>query len=212
MGSLTKKYISRPVERISQNKYISPIITLNPVTGPYVIGKNILESRAASRQQQHEDEQMAREMAQETSAIGQEELEKYRSGELTEGQKATIQKQTDIQKAQLRQALASGGISSSSMRATEEGSINQYGASLAAKFSEQHWDAAMKILGLSTSAQNTLHQMSRENMQENIQLYSGLMSLIGTGVGAWVGSSGGGTEKSTEGTDTSDHVSENLVP
>lgn len=186
VSDLGKKIVDTG-KNIASSDIVKTALTLNPVTGPYMIGKNILDSRSARRQQIHADEEAAREAAQEAQAIGQEELGKYATGELTQGQKDTIKQQTDVQKAQLRQAMASGGISDSSMRTTEEANIRGYGAGLADKFAQEHWDAAMKVMGLSDSAMNTLHQMNVNNMQENIQLYSGLMNLIGTGVGAWAG-------------------------
>ena len=152
---------------------------------PFVNALN--KSMARSRADQNADAESLREANMTAQQLGDSEMEKYKSGELTADQQAAIDAKTGIEKAQLKQAFSSMGISDSSMMAMEKSNIAADATGMQESVAEQHWDAAMKAYGLSDTAQDMIHKTNIQQRMENIQIYAGLMNVIGQGAGAWAG-------------------------
>lgn len=170
-------------------------VTFGASVGAYEVGHKITSSMAKKRQAQHKDEAALAEQKAQMEALGTEEMGKYDTGFITEGQQANIDKTKSTMSAQLKQAMGEAGISDSTMMEAGKGSIEQVGVSMKEQIRDQHWTNAMKAFGMEADAINQMHQMNKANMDMNIQMFTGLMNVLGGATALLIGGSdttGGG--------------------
>ena len=106
-------------------------------------------------------------------------LDRSKSGKLSEGEQAGIDQYKTGQQANLRQSLASMGISDSSASVSGEGAIDTGAAAMKQEISDSWWAKAMQIQGMKAQSLNYIMKMKKEEQDSRIATFDALLQSVG---------------------------------
>ena len=158
-----------------------------PFAAGHYANAQIQKSRRAKSQEEAAYLASLEEQARQTDAMAGDALKKYQSGELTEGEQTGIDKQRDIRKAQLKQALGDAGVQDSSTGVQAEGDVESMRAAEMDKAMDEEFTKAMTLLGLDKDASDIISQMNREDRLAAGQAYAATITALGKIGGAATG-------------------------